>query len=168
MAVRCVALCALTLCGGCFGWFGGDDDEAIRTDVLTPVEFGEDDIPLGPRIERGEPVGDATFANVQFSYDSFQVGSGEVAKIESVAEHMRQDQRIRLVVEGHCDERGSREYNMSLGEHRALAVRAYLVGLGIGSSRVQTKSYGEESPLDPIHNERAWLRNRRAEFRFYR
>jgi peptidoglycan-associated lipoprotein len=69
-----------------------------------------------------------------------------------------------VVIEGHCDERGSREYNLALGERRALAVRAYLVGLGIDATRLQTKSYGEEQPVAMGHDESSWSRNRRAEF----
>jgi peptidoglycan-associated lipoprotein len=75
---------------------------------------------------------------------------------------------VRLVTEGHCDERGSNEYNMSLGEHRADAVRAALLTRNIDGARVTTKSYGEEMPLDPGHGEDAWRVNRRVEFAFYR
>jgi peptidoglycan-associated lipoprotein len=81
---------------------------------------------------------------------------------------MTRNQDVRLIAEGHCDERGSREYNLSLGEHRALAVRAYLVGLGVDGARIQTRSYGEEQPLDPGHDESAWRLNRRVEFALFR
>ncbi len=70
-----------------------------------------------------------------------------------------------LLVEGHCDERGTNEYNLALGERRALSVRRYLVALGIGSDRLHTLSYGEEKPLDPGHTEESWAKNRRAEFK---
>jgi len=68
------------------------------------------------------------------------------------------------VVEGHCDERGTQEYNMALGERRALAVRDYLINLGVPGQNLLTISYGEERPVDPGHNEAAWAKNRRAEF----
>ncbi|MBN1557201.1 MAG: OmpA family protein [Lentisphaerae bacterium] len=126
------------------------------------------DSPLSERFEDGVRVTDVRFEPVRFAYDSYQVENSEVGKIESVAAYMRDDTGVRLVVEGHCDERGSREYNMSLGEHRALAVRAYLVGLGIDGARVQTRSYGEEQPADPGHGESAWRQNRRVEFALYR
>ena len=73
-----------------------------------------------------------------------------------------------VTVSGHCDERGSREYNMALGENRALAVRAHLIRLGTDAARIQTRSYGEERPLDPGHSEAAWRRNRRGEFLLFR
>jgi len=123
---------------------------------------------LAERFEGGVLITDVEFSNVHFAYDSYQVEDAEVAKIERVAEYMRANPGVRLVVEGHCDERGSREYNMSLGEHRALAVRAYLVGVGIDGSGIQTRSYGEEMPVDPGHNEAAWRLNRRGGFVLFR
>ncbi|MFO7871029.1 MAG: OmpA family protein [Kiritimatiellia bacterium] len=129
-------------------------------DVLTLRDVDE---PLGDRFMEGERVG-PSFESVHFAYDSFQIKRSEIDEIESVYNYMKRNPGVRLVVEGHCDERGSREYNISLGERRALAVRSYLIGLGIDSSRIQTRSYGEERPADPSHNERAWRLNRRAEF----
>ncbi len=104
------------------------------------------------------------FSAVYFGYDSAQVGASERSKLESVADHMRSNSSALLVVEGHCDERGSREYNLSLGERRALAARAYLIGLGIDGDRIQTKSFGSERPVAFGHDEEAWRLNRRAEF----
>lgn len=69
-----------------------------------------------------------------------------------------------VTVEGHCDERGTSEYNLALGERRAVSVKAYLVSLGIGPDRVRTVSYGKEFPFDPGHDEAAWAKNRRAHF----
>lgn len=71
---------------------------------------------------------------------------------------------VRIVVEGHCDERGTSEYNLGLGERRANAVKNYLVSLGVPASRIQTISYGEEKPFAVAHNEAAWQQNRRAHF----
>jgi peptidoglycan-associated lipoprotein len=104
------------------------------------------------------------FAPVYFDYDSAQVNQGERAKLDSVAAYLRSNGAANLVVEGHCDERGSNEYNLALGERRALAVRAYLVGLGIDAARIQTKSYGEEKPAALGHDEGSWAQNRRGEF----
>jgi len=126
------------------------------------------DTPLPERFEDGARVTDVQFDRVRFAYDSYQIDNSEVPKIESVAAYMRETPRVRAIVEGHCDERGSREYNMSLGEHRALAVRAYLTGLGIDGGRIQTRSYGEESPLVPGHDQSSWRANRRGEFALYR
>jgi peptidoglycan-associated lipoprotein len=119
--------------------------------------------PLGAR--PGEDMEYARqFEPVYFAYDSSQVDASERGKIEGVAESLRRSANTGVIVEGHCDERGSREYNMALGERRALAVRAYLIGLGIDGSRIQTKSFGEESPSAPGHDEESWRLNRRAEF----
>ena len=164
MIVMMMTVCAaVVLCTGC----RTDGDEAAGSDMLGG-EILEGDIALGTRFEDGERITDVEFDTVLFSYDSFQIASREVAKVERVADYMRSNARVRLITEGHCDERGSREYNMSLGEHRALAVRAHLVGLGIGGDRIQTRSYGEEKPLDAGHDDSAWNRNRRVEFALYR
>jgi len=103
------------------------------------------------------------FAAVYFDYDSAQINESERSKIEAVASDLKSG-RSSLIVEGHCDERGSNEYNLSLGERRALAIRAYLVGLGLDGARVQTKSYGEERPVCTEHEEGCWSKNRRGEF----
>ncbi len=108
-----------------------------------------------------------TFDPVYFAYDSFKLESAELAKIDRVAQKLRSATALRLVTEGHCDERGSREYNMPLGEHRALAVRASLISAGVDGSRLQTRSYGEEQPAVEGHEESAWRMNRRVEFAFY-
>jgi len=103
-------------------------------------------------------------ASIIFDYDSAQVKTSERAKIEAVADYMKKNTQVGCIVEGHCDERGSVEYNLALGERRALAVRAYIIGLGIDGNAIQTKSLGKEHPLDPGHDEAAWAKNRRAEF----
>ncbi|MBP2683653.1 MAG: peptidoglycan-associated lipoprotein, partial [Deltaproteobacteria bacterium] len=72
--------------------------------------------------------------------------------------------RAKLLIEGHCDERGTAEYNLALGERRAVAVMNYLVSLGVPKGNLSTISFGEERPLDPGHDEGAWARNRRAHF----
>ena len=124
--------------------------------------------PLYERFEDGIRITDVQFSSVLFSYDSFTVANSETVKIERVAHYMRANPNVRLIVEGHCDERGSREYNMSLGEHRALAVRAYLISHGINAQRIQTRSYGEERPVSHGHSESSWRLNRRGEFALYR
>lgn len=107
------------------------------------------------------------FAPVYFDYDSAQVASTERAKIEAVSQSLKQNNNYAVIIEGNCDERGSNEYNLALGERRAQAIRDYLSGLGIGADRIQTKSYGEEKPVDAGHDEAAWAANRRGEFVLY-
>lgn len=135
-------------------------------DGIDPVTglplYGPDGRPLGDRFGGTEYAGQ--FAPVYYAYDSAQVNPEERAKLEAVADHLRRNPGVRLIVEGHCDERGSREYNLALGERRALAARAYLIGLGIDSDRIQTKSYGSENPVALGHDEESWRQNRRAEF----
>jgi peptidoglycan-associated lipoprotein len=107
------------------------------------------------------------FAPVYFDYDSSQVTGTERSKIETVSQHLKQNNSVAVIIEGNCDERGSNEYNLTLGERRAQAIRDYLAGLGIGADRIQTKSYGEEKPANPGHDEAAWAANRRGEFVLY-
>jgi peptidoglycan-associated lipoprotein len=104
------------------------------------------------------------FSPVYFDYDSAQVNPAEQAKIQAVADYLRGNAAGGVIVEGHCDERGSNEYNLALGERRALAIRAALIGLGADASRVQTKSLGEERPAAMGHDESSWAQNRRGEF----
>lgn len=143
-----------------------------RTDDVQPTKVGggTDVVPPMPpeREPEGARITDVAFTNVMFDFDSFTIMPSEVRKIEAVGEYMRNNPTVKLVTEGHCDERGSNEYNMSLGEHRAQAVRAHLVGLGIDAARVQTRSFGEEKPADPNHHESAWRLNRRVEFALFR
>ena len=119
---------------------------------------------LSSRPEGGMDVLAVKFENVLFDYDSAQVSEAQRAKIEAVADFLKKNAKTGALVEGNCDERGSAEYNMSLGERRALAVRAYLVGLGIDGALIQTKSNGKEKPVAMGHDEAAWSLNRRAEF----
>jgi peptidoglycan-associated lipoprotein len=129
------------------------------------------DLPMGgERTPDGIRVTDpaAQIEAVSFGFDSYQIAPAEMPKIGKAADFMKNNPDVRLVAEGHCDERGSNEYNMSLGEHRAQAIRAALVSAGIEATRIQTRSFGEENPIDPGHNEAAWSVNRRGEFAFYR
>ncbi len=154
-------VCVAVLAGGCRT--GGDEmGESLIIEEL------DGDHALMERFEDGVRVTDVSFDPVSFRYDSYQIDGSEVGTLNQVADYLRDASDVNLVVEGHCDERGSREYNMSLGEHRALAVRAYLIGLGVDSVRIQTRSYGEEQPADMGHNDAAWARNRRGEFALYR
>lgn len=135
---------------------------------LPPFDMGGPGWSEGVRTEFGEPVIGVNFENVSFAYDSFTIAQSERRKIEVVADYLLANPQTTVVIDGHCDERGSREYNLSLGEHRALAVRAYLISLGVAGDRIHTRSFGEEQPLDPGHNEAAWLINRRGEFSLFR
>jgi len=112
-------------------------------------------------IENPDQLKDDT---IHFAYDSSVIPSGEKSKISSVADFLKSNPNTAVRVEGNCDERGTEEYNRSLGERRALAAREALVGLGITADRVDTISYGEDKPVDPGHNQAAWKQNRRDDF----
>jgi len=99
---------------------------------------------------------------IYFDTDKFDIDAEDQAALRSQAEYLQQYPNVRATVEGHCDERGTREYNLALGERRANAARNYLVSLGIASDRVTTVSYGKERPVELGSNEAAWARNRRA------
>ena len=102
-----------------------------------------------------------------FDYDSTQIRPEEIGKIEAVAKHLNHNKASGVILEGHADERGSREYNLALGEVRSLAVRDYLVSLGVDAAVIHTRSYGEEVPADEGHDESAWTQNRRVVFAIY-
>jgi peptidoglycan-associated lipoprotein len=104
---------------------------------------------------------------VLFAYDSAMLSSKEQTKIEKAGQYLLDHPDRVMHVDGHCDERGSNEYNLSLGEQRAQSVRKFLIDLGIDGARIQTRSFGKEKPLDPAHNEEAWTKNRRGEFVVY-
>jgi peptidoglycan-associated lipoprotein len=112
-------------------------------------------------IENAEQLKDDT---VHFAFDSSAIRSSDKSKVAAVADYLKQNPEAAVRVEGNCDERGTEEYNRSLGERRALAAREELVRLGILSDRVDTLSYGEDKPLDSGHNESAWKQNRRDDF----
>ena len=101
---------------------------------------------------------------VFFEFDSAEVSAEGQASLGKNAEVLKQNATWVVSIEGHCDERGTAEYNLALGERRALAARTYLVSLGIAADRLRTVSYGKEFPFDPGHTETSWAKNRRAHF----
>ena len=102
--------------------------------------------------------------DVHFDFDSSVLSAEAQQILLDKAQWLRRNPGVSVVIEGHCDERGTNEYNLALGDRRASSVKAYMADLGISASRMQTVSYGEERPLDPGHDEAAWARNRRAHF----
>ena len=101
---------------------------------------------------------------VYFDYDSSSLKPSEESKLAAVASALKSDTAAKLLIEGNCDERGTEEYNRALGERRALAAREALVADGVEADRIATRSYGQDRPADPGHNEAAWKKNRRDEF----
>ena len=103
---------------------------------------------------------------IHFDFDKYDLRSDAIRTLGDDAASIKQYPQFRVRIEGHCDERGTVEYNLALGEKRARAARDYLVSLGTPAQRLRIISYGKERPTDPGHNEEAWAENRRAEFVF--
>lgn len=154
---------------------GGKNGAGAGTDGGDPIDWtqvgpGEElpfDMTRGELFDNGTPVAH-NVSPVYFAFDSYRVAPGEMVKIQMAAEHLRSNPRDVVVVEGHTDERGSREYNLALGERRSLAVRESLVGLGVSPDRIQTLSFGQESPAAAGSGEAVWSLNRRVEFNILR
>jgi peptidoglycan-associated lipoprotein len=106
-----------------------------------------------------------SFQTVYFDYDKYNIRPDARPAIEANARELNKVANLKIIIEGHCDERGTTEYNLALGEHRAVAVMQALAGAGVGKDRLKTVSYGKERPVDPGHDEAAWAKNRRGVIR---
>lgn len=102
---------------------------------------------------------------IYFDFDSHELRSDAKNTLNRASAQLRSNVKIALSIEGHCDERGTTEYNLALGEKRAVAVKDYLVNSGLDKSRLQTVSFGEEKPAAAGHDEQSWTKNRRAEIK---
>lgn len=134
-----------------------DDREALDSGDIIGMgtdSLSDDDLGTG----RDEP----DLKDVHFAFDRYDLTITAQTLLRENAEWLRANPGVQIVIEGHCDERGSNEYNLALGERRAEAIKNYLVSLGISDARMRTISYGEEMPLDPASNEAAWAKNRRG------
>jgi peptidoglycan-associated lipoprotein len=131
--------------------------------VAVPPEPSVESSTLGGKslddINRQSPL-----VPVFYEFDSAEMSADGQAALAKNAEVLKQNATWVVSIEGHCDERGTAEYNLALGERRALAARTYLVSLGIAPDRLRTVSYGKEFPFDPGHTETSWAKNRRAHF----
>ena len=151
----------------------GDPEEEESINVPPDVTVSDDPaMPDEKWTEPGQSVGERpgewkrlTFKLpvIYFSYDKFSIGARERNILDQVAEYMKKNPGLGIIVEGNCDDRGSNEYNRALGERRALAVKDYLISKGITEDRIQTISYGEERPAVKGTGEAIWQKNRRAE-----
>jgi peptidoglycan-associated lipoprotein len=104
------------------------------------------------------------FEDIRFAYDKSAIEPAARPTLTKLADWLMKNKNYALVIAGHCDERGTVEYNLALGQRRAEAAMKYLIDLGVKQADIATISYGKESPLDPGHNEEAWAKNRRANF----
>jgi peptidoglycan-associated lipoprotein len=116
-----------------------------------------------PGIE-GEVFESILLKDIYFDFDKYAIRPGDAEILKAIAAVLKKYPSVKIQIEGHCDERGTNEYNLALGERRANSTKDYLLSLGISKDRLSAISYGEERPLDPGHNEEAWAKNRRAHF----
>jgi peptidoglycan-associated lipoprotein len=126
--------------------------------------------PTETPIQPTAPTGAVAAASVSplkdvfFEYDAAVISADQQAALNDNARWLKANLKVKILIEGHCDERGTAEYNLALGDRRAKAVRDYLVLAGIATERIATISYGKERPFVPGHDENAWRQNRRAHF----
>jgi len=111
------------------------------------------------------PQAARVFQNIYFDFDRYDLKLEAQAILKEIAGYLLQNPAVKVMIEGHCDERGTREYNLVLGEQRSLSARRYLITLGVAPGRLFTTSYGKDKPADPRSNEEAWAKNRRCEFK---
>lgn len=130
-----------------------------------PVETKPETPPPPPAApEEKAPEEKLALQDAFFDFDDFSLRSDAKAALDADGKFLEKSSGVKVVIEGHCDERGSVEYNLALGEKRARAAKDYLVSFGISTGRITTISYGKERPFDTGHDESAWSKNRRAHF----
>ncbi|MBN2226360.1 MAG: peptidoglycan-associated lipoprotein Pal [candidate division Zixibacteria bacterium] len=146
---------------------GGPPKPEPQQPVITEPEPEPEPEPVPEPEPEPEPVliTESDFQIVYFDFDKFNLVDSAKRALDNNARVLKSNPNVVVMIEGHCDERGTIEYNLSLGEKRANAAMQYLKDLGISGSRMKTISYGKEKPADPGHNERAWAKNRRAIFK---
>lgn len=108
---------------------------------------------------------EAALKDINFAFDKSDIRETDKAKLQAIADFLKAFPQAKLMIEGHCDERGTNEYNLALGDRRAVAAQRYLVGLGSTEDRLKTISYGKEKPKVQGKDEESWLVNRRCEFK---
>lgn len=146
---------------------GGKAGEALSPEGSLPTP------PTGAEMAEPDPLRRAAtkttsaLRTVFFTYDNADLSEENRAVLDGDAAWLQANPNYQIQIEGHCDERGSVEYNMNLGDRRAKTVKAYLMSKGVPGGRLHTISYGEERPLEPAHTEDAWAKNRRVQFLVY-
>ncbi len=137
---------------------GSTADSSVSTEEGSITETDGSGIVAGSQEDLIVNVGD----RVYFGYDSSELDSDALELLQDQVAWLKQHSNVSVTIEGHCDERGTREYNLALGEKRAQSVKNYLIGLGINPDRVSTISYGKERPAVVGSNDGAWSQNRRS------
>jgi len=138
-----------------------EKEEITSSEELTPIP---EELKFVEPSEMGGEV-EEIFRTIYFEYDSYEIKKENIEILKKIGDYLLQNTKVVVLIEGHCDERGTREYNLVLGEQRALSVRNFLINMGVSPKRLFTVSYGEDRPVDPAHTEQAWAKNRRCEFK---
>ncbi len=146
----------------------GIAEEGVSESVYGEQAMGEQGDNTAAAAQVAEEAAASGLQRVHFDFDQYVLTSEAKSVLVSNAGLLRAAPAIKVMIEGHCDERGSDEYNLALGEKRALAAQNYLVSLGVAGDRLSIISYGEEMPLAMGNNKEAWAKNRRAEFKVKR
>ena len=136
--------------------------ERVEAPVVQEPQLSEEELLLQKsldQINREKPLG-----TIYFDYDRAVIRDDARATLDANAAWMKKFRSAKVLVEGHCDERGTEEYNLALGEKRAKATQDYLLSLGVPADRMKIISYGKSQPVNPGHDESAWQMNRRAQF----
>ncbi len=173
IALVCMLAAATLMIAGCGGKDEGLTDDvtidagaAEQVDQQVVPEEPAETVPEQPVVQDFAAMAPQEYGieDVFFAFDEYSLNGESMAALEASARIMMEHPDIVYVVEGHCDERGTVEYNLALGEKRSIAVRDYLVTLGVAKDRLRITSYGEEHPFAHGHDESAWALNRRAHF----
>jgi peptidoglycan-associated lipoprotein len=139
---------------------------APAAQVVAPEVKPEIPVPAAPPAPAAAPaaVAAAMLTDVHFDFDKYNIRPGDAEILKKDFEWFKENPGQKARIEGHCDERGTVEYNLVLGQKRADSAKSYLMNLGVDGKLLETVSYGKEKPIDPGHNEEAWAKNRRAHF----
>ncbi len=138
-----------------------------------PTIIKAEPTPVAPKVEPEDTTLSGDLAKINaagylkdafYDFDKYDIREDQRPMLTADADWLRKHPSVKIRIEGHCDERGTSQYNLALGEKRASAAREYLVALGVETGRIETVSYGKERPFDPGHDESAWAKNRRAHF----
>lgn len=160
-ACALIALLAMAGCGGKKATTAPPPTEPATSSTNTPpVEQPTD---MGGQTPSTE-VTQLSLSDAFFDFDSYALSSEAKGTLEGNAKQLKASTSGTVTIEGHCDERGTKAYNLALGEKRAGAAKDYLVALGVSAARINTVSYGKERPFDDGHDDAAWAKNRRAHF----
>lgn len=147
---------------GVAGCSSTSQDEPSSDPVVAPPQSEVSAEETSPLTEESSPI--MELSTVYFDFDSFSLTAATREALRQAAQELASQPEVRVQIEGHCDERGSNEYNLALGEKRARAVEEYLISQGVAASQLSTISYGEERPAVMGSDEESWAQNRRAVF----